>query len=213
MNLDQLKELFSKIPVSILFLAMLAYYGWDYYSFHNDPESPLQMKTIEVATVVDENQRLEGNLKRLEAFRSQMAVKRAEFVLLHQKLNEFKTTLDETFDSPAFLRTADTEAKKTGLSVEKITPLGQPENKEYYTEHTFEFGFKGVYVQLLVFLHRLSQIQTLVRVESFMIRPTGKRMSGYTQLEGIVKIKGYNYLRSKADDLQAGGAGKAGGGS
>jgi Tfp pilus assembly protein PilO len=95
-----------------------------------------------------------------------------------------------------------------------------------YVEQAFELGFRGVFVQLMVFLDRLSQVQKVVRVDTMAMRPVTASFSRYVELEGTLQIKTYAYATSNADKLSkeakydlptstgsAGGSGSAGGAS
>lgn len=198
---ERLRAFMEKLPVSLFFIVLAGYYGYLYYEFQNSETSPLKQKEAEIRSVQDETVKLNKKLRELDAFRASLDKMRTDLRSLAQKLDESKASISDTFDDPAFMKAAVTEARRVGLSVEKITPLGNMVPKEFYGEHTFEFGFKGIFVQLLVFLHRVSQMQMVVKVDTFKIAPTGSRLSGFTQLEGVLQIKGYNYLRSKADEI------------
>lgn len=198
---DKLKSFLERIPVPLLFLALAGWFGYLYWDFYNSEESPLKQKEAEIQSIQGETARLNTKLRTLDTFRAQLDAKRTELRSLAQKLDETKASISDSFDDPAFMTAAVAEARRVGLTVERINPVGKGMPKEYYEEHTFEFSFKGIFVQVLVFLHRVSQMQMVVRVESFRIAPTGQRLSGFAQLEGILQIKGYNYLRSKADEI------------
>lgn len=207
MNLDRLREFMEKIPVPLLTMGVLGYFGYDYYTFMNGSDSPLFMKNTELTSVQAENDKLRTRVLALTKFIRELESKKAELRQLAVKLDEMKATLSDSFDVPSFMQMTVTEAKKIGLTVVALRPQERI-NREYYAEQPFEFSFKGVYVQLLVFLHRLSQSQTIVRVDNFSLHPSGARSTGYTSLEGTVQIKGYHYIRSKADELRDGGGGK-----
>lgn len=210
MNRDTLKAILERIPVPIIFLAVIGLLFYDWYGFQYSEESPLKAKEAGIEGVQSEISRLSAQKKNLEIFKATLEQRRQELRMLAQKLEDQKAGLSDSFDAAGFMKLAVTEARKTGLTVEKINPLGGANPKEFYAEHNFELGIKGVYVQLLVFLQRLSQMQTIVRVENVTIKPTGSRLSGFVQLQGAVTLKGYHYMRSKADEVSLStGAGSA----
>ncbi len=184
----------------LAFVAWLASTAWGFYQFKTGTDSPLFEKNTEIQTVRAENDKLQIRARELKKFVSELERKKTELRGLAQKLDESKANLSETFDVPSFMQSAVTEAKRLGLQVMTFRPTDRTP-KELYGEQGFEFGFRGAYVQLLVFLHRLAQIQTIVRVENFNAHPFGARTSKYVMLEGSMQIKGYYYLRSKADDV------------
>ena len=201
MNFDRIRELLEKVPVPLITLVVVAYFGYDYYSFMNHSDSPLFLKNSEFVAVQGENDKLRTRVLALTKFIRELESKKVELRQLASKLDEMKTTLSDSFDVPSFMRMAVTEAKKIGLTVVALRPQAAVD-REYYSEQPFEFSFKGVYVQLLVFLHRMAQTQTIVRVDNFTLKPSGSRSTGYTRLEGVIQIKGYRYIRSKADELR-----------
>ena len=207
MDRDRITEVLQRVPWPLVFLGIWGWLAYDVYLFKTDASSPLFEKTNEIQTVTAENGKLQVRVRELKNFLRSLEQKRAELRGLASKLEESKASLSETFDVPSFMQMAVTEAKRLGLTVVALRPT-EKANREFYAEQSFEFGFKGVYVQVLVFLHRMAQIQTIVRVENFMIRPAGPRNARYVALEGTMQIKGYYYLRSRADDLA-----KTGGGS
>ena len=205
MDKERIRELIERIPVPLLLVAYVGYLGYGFYQFKNSPDSPLFEKNTELQTVTQENDKLQLRARELKKFIQELERKKLEVRNLANKLDESKASLSETFDVPSFMQMAVTEAKRLGLQVVALRPTDRTA-KELYAEQSFEFGFKGVYVQVLIFLYRMSQIQTIVRVEDITVRPSGPRTQKFVQLEGTMKIKGYYYVRSKADDVSRSGS-------
>jgi hypothetical protein len=61
--------------------------------------------------------------------------------------------------------------------------------------------FRGVYLQLLVFLERLANLERIVRTENITMHPVSSQKAAYVELEGKLELKTYKYQGSKADDL------------
>lgn len=199
MNSEGLSALIERVPWPIVLLVVLAVRGFWSYEFFTGTDSPLFEKRTETVTLQSENEKLQIRARELKKFIQELETKKKELRGLAEKLEASKSTLSETFDIPSFMQAAVTEARKLGLQVTAFRPTTQS-NQELYGEQTFEFGCRGVFVQMLIFLHRVSQMQTIVRVDSFAMRPV-TRSGKFVQLEGTLQIKGYYYLRSKADDL------------
>lgn len=217
MGTDKLRDLLDRIPMTLLVILFAAYVGYDYLQFLGDapfvsnPNAPLLLKKKEVEAMTTENAKLKQRVDRLQDFMKNLEGKRAELRRLALDLEAMKTTLPENLDIPDFMKTVVTEAKKVGITVVGLKPT-ESFSKEYYGEQAFDFQFRGVYVQLLVFLERLSSIQKIVRVDNFSIKPMRDDPSRFVELEGVVQIKAYRYLRSKADELgKTEAANKAGG--
>jgi Tfp pilus assembly protein PilO len=198
--MDKLKEILERIPVGMLVALYVGYLGYDAYTFVNASDSPLGQKSAELQTVQKENGDLQVKIKKANDFFKSLDAKKAELRTLAQTLDDLKTTLSTETDVPGFMKMAVTEAKRVGLAVMGIKPLAEVE-REYYKEQPFELEFRGVYVQLLVFLDRLSNVQNIVRVDDFDIKPIGLSTSRFVELDGVVKIKTYKYVGTKADAI------------
>lgn len=200
MTRELLREIMNRIPIALVALAYLAHTGWKAWEFHHTEESPLIQMNNQISSKRDDTARLTEKVRQLTQFKATLDQKRAEVQNLAIELDGMKSTLNESLDVPGFMKTIVTEAKRVGLNVVGLKPATEV-SKEYYVEHAFEFKFKGVYVQLMVFMDRLSQIQNIIRVDDFQIKPIGSSVSKYVELDGTVLIKTYHYQRSKADEL------------
>ena len=59
----------------------------------------------------------------------------------------------------------------------------------------------AVYVQLLVFIERLSTVERIVRIESLNSVLAGSPEAPYVEISGNIQLKAYKYIGSKADSL------------
>jgi Tfp pilus assembly protein PilO len=193
----------NKIPVGMLVGLYMIYLGYDFYSFNTSAESPLQQKQAQIDSVKTEINNLNAKVKEAEEFIKNLEIKKLKLRTMASQLSEMKATVSEHLDIPMFIKMIVTEAKKVGITVVKINPTVE-KKQEFYVEQPFELGFRGVYVQLLVFLERLSNVQKIVRVDDFSIRPTARSDSRYVELEGSLILKVYKYYSSKADDIAVG---------
>lgn len=209
-SIERLKEVMDRLTVlvPIAAIAVVAYFGLDMYKFLTDSGSPLALKVNELKAIKEEVIVVEKKVQELKKFRQEIEIRRSEIAELSKKLNDIKGTLNDNFDVPVFMQKTVSDAKMVGLNVLGLKPSGK-DNKDLYAEQSFEFAFRGVYPQLIVFLRWLTQRQEITRVDNFNIHSTKNVLAGYTQIEGIVQIRGYYYLRSKADDLPSADAAPA----
>jgi Tfp pilus assembly protein PilO len=203
MNLDSLKETLQKIPIGVLGVVAALYFGYDLYTFKTDPESPLLQKQSERQQLQDSNSKLQVKLTQAREFFKTLDQKRTEIRAMAEQLREMKAILTEELEVPGFIKLVVTEARKVGLTVLSIKPT-ELKKQPYYDEQSFDFNFRGVYVQLLVFLDRLSSIERIVRVDNFDIKST-RSVGPYIELDGKVQIRSYRYVRSKEDELALAG--------
>jgi Tfp pilus assembly protein PilO len=201
-NAEKINEVVEKIPISLLLVAYLGYVGFDFYNFQNDPGSLLLQKKAEVVTLKENNGRAEIKLKQYQEFVRNLETKKTELRKLAQELQEAKASLSETIDIPAFMKLAITEAKKVGLTVSSLKP-GESRAKEYYAEQDFSLTFKGVYIQLVAFLDRISNVTQIVRVENLNLHAASPAQGKFVELSGDVRIQAYKYVGSKADTVGA----------
>jgi Tfp pilus assembly protein PilO len=198
--LEQIKAILDKIPAMLLLAAILGYLGYGHYQFVTDPSSPLLQKTAEVTTAEAQKTELKNKLKAAQEFFLSLEKRRLELRALAKELEELKVSLSETLDIGALIKTVVGEAAKVGLSVSSIKPTDLKES-EYYSEQSFALGFHGVYVQLVVFLQRLANLEKIIRVDNFDMRLASSPTAQYVSLDGTLQLKSYRYKASKADDL------------
>ncbi len=183
---------------AILYCGWLAY---DYfYDFQNNLESPKNARLSQISEIKAANESLKKRIREINEFYKNLETKKQEIRGLALELDGLKSTLSESIDVPSFMNTVTTEARKVGLTVSKIRPVAAKKEK-YYGEQAFDLEFRGVYVQLLVFLNRLSQSQKIIRIEDFRIHPKGSSRARFVELEGTVQIKAYYYLGTEEDRL------------
>lgn len=119
---------------------------------------------------------------------------------MSRQLQELRSGINEEVDIPGFMTLTVTEAKRVGLQVQSIRPESAIKH-EFFSELPFSFQFRGVYLQLIVFLQRLANTQNIIRVDSFDLKPIAESASKYVELAGTVQIKTFKYLGTKADQV------------
>jgi Tfp pilus assembly protein PilO len=196
-----------KSIITLAFVLLLGYLGWDYYTFLTDPSSDLGIQRSNLERKKAEVVTKERKIEDAKSFYASLERKREELRQLSHELATMKSTLTETIDIPAFMKLVLGEAKKVGLSVTSLSPMPSV-TKPYYIEQPFDLAFQGVYVQFVAFLDRLSQAERIVRVDDFAIKPRNAPLKGgrFVDLEGTLKVKSYVYLGTKEDELAAKGA-------
>lgn len=205
--MDTIKDLLEKVPTTVLLAAYLAFLGFDYYNFTNDPASELNVKKGELQAVQADVAKLRTRVKQANEFLKTLDLKRAELRRLAQDLQDTKASLTETLDVPGFMNQVLTEAQRVGLKIVSIKP-GENSRHEYYAQQVFDLNFRGVFIQLVGFLDRLSNLQKIVRADNFAIKPISPAYGKFVELEGTLQLKTYRYIGSKADDLARGSSGE-----
>ena len=111
-----------------------------------------------------------------------------------------KNTIHEYLDIPVLLKTIVTEGKKVGLTITSITPTAEVKSNLYITQ-PFKLQFRGIYLQVLVFLNRLSSLTNVIKVDNFEFQPLGIISENYMEIGGTIEVKTYRYLRTIADEI------------
>ncbi len=201
MNSSSLKAILNRIPFKIFVLALLAWQGYQFWDFENGPDSAKMQKINELQGMQTSLANTKKSLEKLETFRRELETKRAELVAMVAKLGELKAQIREKLDDAEFLRIINAEAGRTGLQLERLNPEGLPQKKENYTEQGFQIGFRGIFVQVLVFFHRLTQMQSIAAIDSFTITAPNSQQAGFVRLDGVMRVNGYSYQVSRVDEI------------
>lgn len=198
--MDGLKSLLGKIPWELFLVLYGIYLAFDLHSFSTSSDSPLNMKRGQVTAMEAANKTLEAKVQEAREFFNSLDITREQIRILATELSEMKNTLSDRINIPEFLKTVDTEAKKLGITVLGLRPL--PEVKrEFYIEQPYELKFKAVYVQILVFLDRLSNARTVVRVDDYQVKPAAKPRGKYLEISGDLKLRTFTYAGSAEDEI------------
>jgi len=203
---DKLKKVLERFPFALLLALVVIYYVFDVYQYETDTASPVGQMKENIKNISLHNQKIKKEIEETKRFYAEIESKKVEVRELARELAETKVVLSDAKNTPSFIKMVVTEARKVGLKVISIRPKEQ-KVYEYYTEQSYELSFRGVFVQMLIFLERLSSLQDIVRVDDFDLKTVGIGVSKYVQLHGKIDIKTYLYKGSKADELGSENAG------
>lgn len=203
--------LLKRLPWGIVFIGFLLFQGYGVLMFFTDEaNSPYLQKAKQLE---QENVRiveLERKKREAEEFLKGLEAKRTELRTAAMELAKMKASLGEELDIASFIKMLVTEAKRVNIRVQAIEPGQERKEKEnLIIGQPFNFRFKGVFAQVIVFLERLLQSTRIVSIEGYDFLPGSQASVGrYAELEGTLTIKTYRYDRTKADEVaaQLGGA-------
>lgn len=189
-------------PFYLMLFAFLGYLGFQYYTFSYSPEGEVELHRAALASA---NSELEGLKKKLadgNKFMKSLDQKRDEIRAQIVKLGEYQGALSEAPDVPVLLRLLDTEAKRAELKVDRIEP-GKKDQREYYLEQEFKLDVRGSFQNLLLFIHRVSQLQRILRIEGVTLRIASSSVTAKAiTLSANLSVRAYQYTLSKEDKLQ-----------
>lgn len=197
---EQLQNMLARIPLVPVLVVYACFMGWSYYSFATDPASALQQKAQSLQQIQQQVATEQEKVKKAREFYQTLQQRRTELRALALQLEQAKATLSEEVDVSSFIRMVVGEANKVGMTVMGIKPTESSEH-EYYVQQPFELKVRGAFVQLRVFLHRLSELERIVRVGKLSLKPIDSADSQYVLLDGSMELETYRYRGSHADEL------------
>ena len=201
--MDALQRILAKLPVVPLAILLAAYWAYDTYDWMNSPQSEYGQKKVAFVAAQTELEGVKKKLREGEEFLANLETIKARIRQLSAQLESTKAVMSSEIDDANFIRMISLEAKKISLSIKNIRPDSK-RAKDYYYEVPFQIGFKGAYVQLLVFLDRIAKLQQVVRIGDFDLHPTGSAFTKYVELEGKVDLIAYAYKGTDADQAAKG---------
>ena len=197
-----MEEKLKKIPFSLIFVAYLGYLGVQLYDFYSSPDGAVEKHKTEIQSSQAELTALKKKLAEGKKFLQVVENKKQDLRDLIKKLADYQGALSDALDVPGMMKTLLTEAKKLDLKVDKIEP-GKTTTKEYYADQDFKLEVRGSYIQISIFTQRVAQMQRILRIENYVIKPVpvvaGARPGN--QLNALLYVKAYQYVQGKEDKI------------
>ena len=192
-------EKLKHFPFILIFICYLGYIGIQFYGYQYASDGQVETQHAQLKQSQDELDGLKKKLVEAKKFMQTLDVKKEELRAQVKKLDEYQGVLSESLDVPPLIKILLTEAKRIQLKVDKIEP-GRQGVKEFYIEQEFKLNFKGTYSQMVLFAQKISQMQRVLRIESFSLRPVDANSTRVSnQLDGQFTVRAYQYAPSKED--------------
>lgn len=195
----------ERIPFMLLAVIYLGFIGYQYYEFQSTPEGEYELHQVKKSAASKELDALKIKLSEGKKFMQVFELKKQELKTRSLKLAEYQGAMSDALDIPALIKLLLTEAKKIQIKVDHIEP-GKSAQREFYFEQDFKLDVKGTYSQLVIFAQRVAQLQRILRIETFSLKPfgdTGPARVG-SMLSAQLSIRAYQYTISKEDSMGKG---------
>lgn len=168
--MEQLREYLQKVTWThvVLFIGLFAA-----YSFFFQDHSELEQKTNLIQGSESEIKNLQNKILEAQKFEEEYEKKKKDIVELEAQLRGKRAELPKVFSVPEMLNDLLFEAKQVGLEVIKITPAPAETKRELYYELPIEINTKGTFLQLFIFLERLTKLKRLVGVTAVQVSSLG----------------------------------------
>jgi Tfp pilus assembly protein PilO len=191
----------SKIPFWMVFFLYLVYAGYQWFSFEISDSGEIAQLNQQLIQSKQEVDELKSKLSEGEKFVKNLDAKKDDIRQQVKKLADYQGVLADNLDVPALIKMLITETKRIKLRVERIEP-GRNSPKEYYLEQEFKLAVHGTYVQMVLLAQRISQLQRILKLESFKFKPL---LDSYGKPNGVldatISIIAYQYSVSNEDSI------------
>lgn len=208
-NFRKIAEKFSWSIVLILGV------GYGVFAFWTQDLSEVEARQASFTEMDARQGTLNRKIEEATAFEKQLEQKRKDLQDLEQQLLAKKAELPKAFNIPELLNDIFREAEQVGLEIENVSPAAQEQRYELYASMSVDVRSKGTFIQLFIFLDRLSKLKRLIgvtnvaltagsREERIPLKGTtagilaGKRLSGgeksYKLVRGTIQLMAYRIL-------------------
>ncbi len=199
-------EKLKGFPFMFVFFAYAGYLGYSLYGFMFASDGQVEQHKITVNAAQNEIEDLKKKLADGKKFIAVVDLKKAELQAQVKKLAEYQGALSEAPDVPGLIRLLITEAKKLEMKVDRIEP-GKKTQKEYYLEQEFKVDVRGNFQQILLFGARVAQLERILRIESYEMRPSPISLNPRAvTLGATLSVRAYQYTMGKEDQIGKGGS-------
>jgi type IV pilus assembly protein PilO len=194
-------EALKRFPSLLLLAGFIGYLAYNVYEFEYSETGEIQKLQGQVKAADTELEGMRKKKKEGEAFLKSLDAKKEEIRDQARKLTGYQGALSEAADIPNLIKILLTEARKLEIRVDRMEP-GKKTQKEFYLDQEFKLDVKGSFQQILMFMHRISQLQRILRVGNFNLRKSSISLSSRSvTLDSSISVNAYQYTVSKEDAL------------
>lgn len=209
--MEKLKEYIGMLKwVHVLGLIVL----YAFYSFYFQDMTEIEDRESRVQGQRTEIESMKRKIAEAKEFEKQIVEKKEGLANLEAQLRSKKAELPKSFNVPELLSDIFTEAQQVGLEVENVVPDQNEVKYELYASMKIEIRTKGTFLQLFIFLDRLSKLKRLVGVTNVQFNAggtndritlkgttvalSGKKLTGgdktFRQVSGTITLLAYRII-------------------
>jgi type IV pilus assembly protein PilO len=194
-------EALKRFPSLLVLAGFIGYLAYNVYEFEYSETGEIQKLQGQVKAADTELEGMRKKKKEGEAFLKSLDAKKEEIRDQAKKLSGYQGALSEAADIPNLIKVLLTEARKLEIRVDRMEP-GKKNQKEFYLEQEFKLDVKGSFQQILMFMHRISQLQRILKVGNFNLKKSSISLSSRSvTLDSSISVNAYQYTVSKEDAL------------
>ncbi len=199
--ITKLSEIIEKLPITMFFVCYLLYLGYEQYNFKYDADSAFSVKKKELEDSKTRREQMSKKLTSLADFAKNVEKKKSDLIQAVTELQGVRDAMPDRLDLPVLMKMLVTEAKKVGLTVQAISPVGEVK-RDYYVEQPLKVKVSGAYLQILALFERLSSVNQIIQIDSFELTPDSEKSKKGPLLIAILEVKFFRYLGTKEDGGQ-----------
>lgn len=177
-----------------LIVVVIAYAA---YAYLNQDLSEIEAREEKIQQTTQKIKNLNKKVEEAKAFEKEVEKKRLDIAELEKQLLSKKAELPKVFNVQELLSDLFSEAEQVGVEIKNITP-GASETtgpNALYAALRTDIEVVGTFVQIFIFLDRLSKLKRLVGVPSFDLTPSGN---------GLISFKGTTVGQTAGRKLSGG---------
>jgi type IV pilus assembly protein PilO len=174
----------NKIIIAVLLIAGLAYVTYDYL---------YRPRAENVAALETRLETLELQNRTARSLTAQNGTDEVERrVGLHrEQLRRVEGLIPSTEELPDLLDAISAEARRSGVELARIQPMGATE-EQFYTRRTYELGVYGTYHQIGEFLSQVGSLPRIITpINLNLVVRNDQTSTGNPQLEARFSIETY----------------------
>jgi Tfp pilus assembly protein PilO len=181
-------------------LLILGYQGYQTYDFLYSDTSELKLKQTETENVKLEIAELESRISQAREYRQRFQQMQDLLKSYEKTLSEMQMILSDDMNVPAILTVIDTEAKVSGVTLTSLVPDKRTEATDYI-EQSFKVSFRGAWLQVMMFVQRLSKTKRIFTIEDMEIVSVNPVINRISDLQASMTLNAYRYKVSEADQI------------
>jgi len=159
--MDKVNEILEQITW-VHVVAAVALYA--FYCFYFQDTSPLEARENRLQGTQSQVKIIERKIDEAIRFEKEYEQKKAELAQLETEMRKKRAELPKAFNVPELLNDLFREAQQVGLEVVNVAPANAESRKELFASLQIDLNAKGTFLQMFIFLDRLSKLKRLVGV-------------------------------------------------
>lgn len=190
----------------MIFVVYVAYLMYQLYDFSYAPGGRVENHKVQISGIQKEIAELKKKLEDGQRFMKTVEAKREDLNAQIRKLGEYQGALGDALDIPSVIKLLLLESKKIDIRVDKVEPARRNQ-KEFYMEQEFKVEMKGTFQQFLLFAQRISQLQRILKIETYTLKPAQTNANGRPSRSLLAQfsVRAYQYTISKEDKISTTG--------